>query len=132
MLKKAAAQMSQLGIHYGELLEFNQRTMEKVTAWNQVMTEEIMALLGNIQFQDITRQRLEHAMQSLDNRRAFTENLIVRLRDPKNSAAISSSFSADDLFNNYVMEEQRRAHQQATGRKMDLAPATALPAIQLF
>ncbi|MBF0097871.1 MAG: PAS domain S-box protein [Magnetococcales bacterium] len=132
MLKKAAAQMAQLGIHYGELLEFNQRTMENVTTWNQLMTEEIMGLLGNIQFQDITRQRLEHAIQSLDKRREYTENLIVRLRDAKNAQSMNLTFSADDLFRNYVMDDQRRAHQQATGRKVDKAPEKEMPLIQLF
>ncbi|MGN7610969.1 PAS domain S-box protein [Magnetococcales bacterium HHB-1] len=132
MLKKAATQMSLLGEHYGELLEFNQATMEKITDWNQVMSHSILDLLGNIQFQDVTRQRLEHVADALNQRSEYADTIISKLRDPHLEISLDH-LDLDSLYQNYVMADQREAHAQAMGEDTSKEDSGEdLPIIELF
>jgi methyl-accepting chemotaxis protein len=134
MLKKTASQMAKLGEHYSELLKFNKATMAKISAWNESMSEEILELLGGIQFQDITRQRLEHVVRALTRRREHALAIMERLSHPNMNIAMEE-LSVDDLFQEYVMREQRQIHVQTVSghaTKDDAGSDDALPDMEFF
>jgi len=61
-----------------------------------------------LQFQDITRQRLEHVGQALEQLRRHLQAL---LQGPRNEEAKKEIAALELVEQNYTMEEERRLHQ---------------------
>lgn len=129
-VQKSAAQMAQLGEHYQNLLAFNQVTMGQMGEWNRQMTDRVIILVGGIQFQDIVRQRVEQVINALNRRQAHADAIVEKLRTPDKDVAIER-LSVNDLFRDYVMEDQRRVHTHVTGGQ-GVRPVQPLPAVELF
>lgn len=131
MLKEAAKRMERLGIHYGQLLEFNEATMRQVDASNNEMSSGIVALMMGIQFQDVTRQRIEHIIRTLTRRKEHVETLMERLRNPGADIPIKG-MTVQDLFPDYVMAQQRDVHVRQIGDSSLQADSELLDDIELF
>lgn len=116
MLKEAASRMASLGVHYGQLLEFNESTMTEVNKSNDAMSSEILALLMGIQFQDITRQRIEQVVRAMQRRKEYAETLMERLTNPGSDIPIQT-MTVQTMFPDYVMSQQRDIHLQQTGQQ---------------
>lgn len=130
MLRKSAEQMSRLGDHYRNLISFNEVTMRQMSEWNVGMSDRVIMLVGGIQFQDIVRQRVEQVINALNRRKAHADAIVERLRNPGKVIAIEQ-LSVEDLFQDYVMEDQRRSHERATGGKSGQS-TSAPPMVELF
>jgi hypothetical protein len=63
-----------------------------------------------IQFQDITRQKLQHVGLALDQLKSHMEAL---LKGPQNEAAKKQIVALERVELNYTMEEERRLHKAA-------------------
>lgn len=63
-----------------------------------------------MQFQDITRQKLEHITQALDQ---WHQHLQLLLRGPKDESAKREIAALQQLEQSYTMEEERRLHAAA-------------------
>ncbi len=63
-----------------------------------------------MQFQDITRQKLEHVGSALDHLQAHLQAL---LKGPENEEAWSTIATLQMMEQSYTMEEERRLHQAA-------------------
>lgn len=86
--------------------------------------------VGHIQFQDISRQMIEHASHAVRDVRDLAENVIgYTTGDLKAGELLSKHISADDLRKSHVMARQRATHAAATGVE-DFADNE--PAIELF
>ena len=76
--------------------------------------EEKSASLSKVvtamQFQDITRQRLEHVGQALDQ---WSRHLQALMRGPQDEGARLEIAALERLEQNYTMEEERRLHAAA-------------------
>ena len=76
--------------------------------------EEKSASLSKIvtamQFQDITRQKLEHVGQALDQWRSHLQAL---MRGPQDEGAKQEIAALEQIEQNYTMEEERRLHAAA-------------------
>ena len=66
-----------------------------------------------IQFQDITRQKLEHVGQALEQ---LKRHLQALLKGPQNEEAKKEIAALERVEQNYTMEEERRLHQTARNR----------------
>ena len=97
-----------------------------------------MDLLARIQFQDITRQKIEQVLKALAGVSEQINNIALQASNEGAFAGNGSDQSAiDALFAGYVMNDQRANHLQALGQTSDAAAAAAaepseLPAIELF
>jgi hypothetical protein len=60
-----------------------------------------------MQFQDITRQKLEHVGQALDQ---LKTQLRALLKGPQNEEARAQLAVLQQIEQNYTMEEERRLH----------------------
>lgn len=111
------------------LVAHQREILFKAQQENEQITRPVVALIGSIQFQDITRQQLQHVCQALGAMNQY----IVRLRgiaeDPGNNYDISSiRDEMDALYQNYVMARQRQAANQVIGGMAETGGA----AIELF
>jgi len=95
--------------------------LQKVEAESATVARPIMDIMGSIQFQDIIRQQLEH----LARMAAVVDSHIASIterRDAPGAASDQNTLSSklDEMYESYVMGEQREAHKIAMGQ--DIAP----------
>ena len=82
---------------------------------NRVIVNEISMALGEIQFQDVVRQRLEHVDGSLNHLGRFTQEVVLWL-EGKNDEPDTLRLNLSEMKDGYVMQSQRIAHDQAIGK----------------
>jgi methyl-accepting chemotaxis protein len=112
---------------------------EQVTDTIQVLRERsdtvermVIEAMGSIQFQDITRQKIEHVVTIYET----MSTTLDRVEGCFSSSGLdrekvaSLLFEADSVFDRYVMEDQRRAHETAVGMRRQRV--TGLPSVELF
>jgi len=130
LLGNLEAQLTSLGTSYEQLDMFKEQVLEQVTEISSKVTEKVMELLTNIQFQDITRQQIEQVISYLSELDNYVEYVRSFAVDKKKIEDING-FSVDNIFNNYVMEKQRDIHNGATvvtARKEVVRPVAAADA----
>jgi len=110
-----------------------------IEASNNVIFESAANVLGEMQFQDIVRQRVEHVVEQLNRLSEFAKNAIDLLERHE-----VTSQKVDDLLENmkdgYVMMEQRMVHasvlnegnEDSSTRKEEEISGIDGPEIELF
>lgn len=93
-----------LMVHLRLLASSEQSTLPKNRS--ESVSKVVMAL----QFQDITRQKLEHVGLALDQ---LDSHLRILLRGPLNEEAQRSIAELEAIEQHYTMEDERRLHQNA-------------------
>jgi hypothetical protein len=76
---------------------------------SQDRTESISKIVMAMQFQDITRQKLEHVGQALAQ---LGNHLDVLLKGPDDAGTAQKLAALEQFEHQYTMEEERRLHQQ--------------------
>ena len=98
---------------------------------NRIIVEEVSIVLGEIQFQDVLRQRLEHVNHGLDYQSDFAGQTLLWLEGKGESPAKRLNDHLAELKDKYVMQEQRTAHNAVIGVKAPSAGGSSLK-IELF
>ncbi len=106
------------------LIAHQRDIMQKVEAENEVIARPIMDIMGSIQFQDIIRQQLEQLglMTEVVDKHVQAIGGMLEHQHP-NMSEDALSEKLDNLWNTYVMADQRRTHLAARGEED--APQTA-------
>ncbi len=106
--------------------------------------EQVMGLLSELQFQDITRQQLEHVQSALQVLDACAIRIAEQLPEALLHQIKAGRLTAElqRLFADYAMDSQRQAHQAALGsvqggsggssEKTKTNVSTSGPKIELF
>jgi methyl-accepting chemotaxis protein len=107
--------------------------MDGVGKGNAEIVTNICDAMGQLQFQDITRQRMdqvEHALQGLDE---HLKNLARNVIDEDWDGTTQPTLQArmDNHLDNYVMQSQRDAHTAVVGGG-SASSSQNRPAIELF
>ncbi|HKJ88534.1 MAG TPA: methyl-accepting chemotaxis protein [Gammaproteobacteria bacterium] len=118
----------QLGGGDGRFLEYHAQVLESLTEASRAVEGRISELLAGLQFQDVTRQRLEQVEAVLEREERQLAALASWLEDP-GADLPEEALDADVLYRDYVMESQRRTHRAASGAD---AEASAAPKVELF
>lgn len=98
----------------------------------ELIANQVMEALASVQFQDITRQKIEHVGKALGQFDVQIANVIAHASTPKGEGLSldPNAVNVDGLRRGYVMQSQRDIHARLTG---DSAGASAPPdAIELF
>ena len=122
--------ISELTGNLGHLLTHQRGVLTKVQETSVMIADPIMALIGSIQFQDVTRQELQHVSQAMEFVTGHSEQLSVVLKDLENDHDFDSiQMAISDLLTHYVMSQERNIHNAAigSGKVEDKGPL-----IQLF
>jgi methyl-accepting chemotaxis protein len=120
LLANLESQLVNLGNSYEQLDEFKQLIFQQVKNSSTTVSERIMELLANIQFQDITRQQIEQVigyLSGLDKYIDYLESWLINNESCLD--ADSPDFNLDQIFNTYVMEKQRHIHKEISSGPSD-------------
>jgi methyl-accepting chemotaxis protein len=123
-LSSIEAQFKSSSVHLEEV-------MKGIDAASRIIVEEVSIVLGEIQFQDVLRQRLEHVNNGLDYQSGFAQKTLLWLEGKGEAPAMGLNEHLAELKEMYVMQEQRTAHNAALGAN---APAAGVSCakIELF
>jgi len=122
--------LSQMAGMYAELENLNQTLFDQTSSNVEKITSLTVETFARIQFQDITRQRLEQiktAHEMIDRHIMALPAAILE----KSAFYALDGLELDALYEGYYMEDQRQIHQQATGMACP-TPQPELPKIELF
>ncbi|QTE29361.1 methyl-accepting chemotaxis protein [Pengzhenrongella sicca] len=113
-----------------EILGETVQAAARVEQTSAELTSRTSGAVGEVQFQDIGRQMIEHVTSMVDDMRQQSVRVIAYTRGEIPACEVRESVrSVDDLRDSHVMERQRDRHAEATGGPWH---ADALPAIELF
>jgi len=109
----------------------NQTLFDQTSSNVEKITHLTVETFARIQFQDITRQRLEQIKEahSLIDQHIMAVSAAIVDRD---AFYALECLDLDSLYEGYYMEDQRLIHERVTGKSPTQAPVDALPAIELF
>jgi methyl-accepting chemotaxis protein len=109
--------------------EFSEKLLVTLAQRVDDISESVSSTLGNIQFQDITRQRLEQ-LQNVSSQASEYYTSVLQAMNSQNTLGTIEPFTADSFLSGYIMEEQRIVHNQAAGD--EATESENQPSIQLF
>lgn len=103
---------------------------EQVQRSSSALTEETTGAVGHVQFQDISRQMLEHVAEAVGDVRRQAEDVGKYVHGAlTEEELLSRVISVEDLRKKHVMSRQRSTHAQQTGGPVQ---NDAEPLIELF
>ena len=124
------ASMSELSDNLENIITHQRDVLVKIQEASEMIAHPIMALIGSIQFQDITRQELLHVSHGMEFVANHSGQLRTVLEDFGQTHDLDSTQAAiAELMAHYVMSQQRNIHSTAIGSG-DLEEKGAL--VQLF
>lgn len=109
LLSSLKEQLAGLGRSYKSLEEMNKRIIGEVGQSSGKVASEVLTLLSNVQFQDITRQQIELITKALADSERYMSGVGECIDDPGRLDGIED-FKVEDLTKYYVMERQRETH----------------------
>jgi len=121
--------IKRLSESYADMQQFYKTLMTVMTDYNTSLAIDIGDVLGEIQFQDVVRQRVERLQNTLDRRREITGRLLASMNDvsinEENQRILQELI---ELQRNYESEEQHHASSNAGIRET----GDSTPKIELF
>ncbi|MEU4420358.1 methyl-accepting chemotaxis protein [Actinoplanes sp. NPDC024001] len=103
---------------------------EQVQRSSDALISETTGAVGHVQFQDISRQMLEHVAEAVADVRRQSENVAAYARGERGEQELTAdSIRVEDLRAKHVMSRQRSTHAQQTGGDVQ---AASEPLIELF
>ncbi len=114
-LQGFSAQLNELGKNYQEMTEHEASVLAQVRESSQRLAAMFMDALASVQFQDVTRQQIEHVIDALTRLDGHAKLLAERLDafdDPQFEVRPLSQH-LDEIYSSYVMSSQRDSHHNA-------------------
>ena len=132
-LNKFADQLGELGQRYERILHHQGKVIVNVSESSEELATMFMETLASVQFQDVTRQQIEHIADALSRLDAHLGELGKRLRQTEDPDFKYTPIAEhlDQLYGRYVMEDQRVTHQQSVNQGSQPAQGAG-PKIELF
>jgi methyl-accepting chemotaxis protein len=115
MLGEFSTQLDELGRSYEQLMRHETETLAEVQSSSAQLAGMFLEAQASVQFQDVTRQQIEHAMHALTQLDEHARLLAERLQcDGVGGGAYHPiEQRLETLYSGYVMTGQRDAHQTA-------------------
>ncbi|MFZ2269255.1 MAG: methyl-accepting chemotaxis protein [Azonexus sp.] len=129
-----SSQLSQLGQDYEALMQHETGVLSQVKESSSQLASMFMDAQASVQFQDVSRQQIEHVMQALTQLDEHANLLAERLHAYEDNCVTYTPIveQLNSLYGRYVMESQRTSHQTSLSREPTAAPAPAESRIELF
>lgn len=134
-LQSFSTQLEDLGKSYQEVTDHEAQVMVQIRSSSQELAEMFINALASVQFQDVTRQQIEQAIDALNRLDSHASLLAERLDKFENPHFEFTPLTQhlDQMYGKYVMSSQRDSHHAAMGS----APSqhggdVARPKIELF
>lgn len=140
-LERFAQQLGQLGQSYEDLSLHEHQVLNHINDSSKRLADMFMDAVASVQFQDVTRQQIEHVIEGLHHIENQANALSEHIESGGRGKPIQPlKDKMDDLYSRYVMDNQRTTHQSVvTGNKgkasSNLKTSSAKPAsskVELF
>ncbi len=97
--------------------------IESVKTGHHDIVMQLSDALGQIQFHDVIRQRVEHVQKALEELNDHLQNMADQLNGNTwdTETMVTLRQRLDDQVSKYVMQSQRETHQEATGQAVEQA-----------
>ena len=133
LLEFFSAQLNEMGQSYEDLMRHEAGVLSEVSDSSRQLATMFMEAQASVQFQDVSRQQIEHVMQALSQLDEHASLLADRLKAYDDAHFVYTPIAQhlEALYSRYVMESQRSTHQNSLKRET----ATAAPGqsrIELF
>jgi methyl-accepting chemotaxis protein len=126
-IASAQREMSEM---VSSILQDTVSAAEQVQSSSDALIEETTTAVGHVQFQDISRQMLEHVASAVVDICRQVEDVSGYLRGHLSEEDLRArAINLEDLRAKHVMSRQRSTHAQQTGQE---AQNAAEPTIELF
>lgn len=114
-LGQFADQLSVLGHSYEDILRHQGHVIATVKDSSETLAHMFMDALASVQFQDVTRQQLEHTAESLQRLDGHLGVLGERLLQAENPDFHYTPLAEhlNEIYARYVMEQQRHTHDES-------------------
>ena len=114
-LGQFADQLSVLGHSYEDILRHQGHVITTVRESSETLAHMFMDALASVQFQDVTRQQLEHTAESLQRLDGHLGVLGERLLQAENPDFHYTPLAEhlNEIYARYVMEQQRHTHDES-------------------
>ncbi len=112
-LEEVGAALGAVGAASSEVPVVVRAVLEETRRANEEVSREVMEGLASIQFQDITRQRLEHVAEVLTEMDRHSR--LLRERGQGGDLGSVPPFDVDGMSSGYTMRGQRAIHEQTKG-----------------
>ena len=139
ILSVYSEQMGALSRSYEELIAHEKSVLATVNECSSELSTMFMDALASIQFQDVTRQQLNHVGEALTRLDGHASLLARRLRllEEGHEAFTPISEHLSTVFGGYVMSQQRDSHLQALHQSPSAytqpgSPPLANSSVELF
>ncbi len=118
VLEFFSSQLNELGQSYESLMRHEVSVLVEVQKSSSQLTTMFLEAQASVQFQDVTRQQIEQAIQALTQLDDYAELLAKRLRTYEDSSFTYKSIAQhlETLYGGYVMEKQRTNHDASLRR----------------
>ncbi|SDI45592.1 methyl-accepting chemotaxis protein [Propionivibrio dicarboxylicus] len=136
-LEAFAQQLESLDQNYRQMVDKEHDVIARIAESGEELAQMFVSALASVQFQDVTRQQIEHVIEGLKavgtHTGAVADACAPGACDRPPSELPSLKQRMDALYASYVMENQRDIHDRALGRatpRRQDAPANSR--IELF
>lgn len=126
-----AEELASLTDQLSRLMETQDSTIQDVQRRGEEVASQVIDLLANLQFQDVTRQQVEHVvgtMTAMDDHNAALQRFLLSGGSADSVPRIQPLL--DQMYGTYVMDSQRSTHAASTGGAGDASAGGLL--IELF
>lgn len=132
-LKSFSKHMNELGSSYQTMAENDARTVTSVYEASQEMARMFMDSLAAVQFQDVTRQQIEHIASALERVDTHCDMLADRLDafDEADFTIQPMAEQLEEIYSQYVMQSQRSRHHDAVAHDQ-MSDGNDGPKVELF
>ena len=130
-LEKFAQQLNLLGRSYERLAHREQEILIQIGSSGARLNEMFMDTMASVQFQDITRQQVEHVIDCVNQIDAHAQEVARLIEHADDSSSNEPTLKPlkdqlDAVYARYVMDEQRNVHERTLNQHgAKTAPATA-------
>ena len=135
-LQRFALQLTQLGQSYEDLTSHEHEVLNRINDSSQRLAAMFIDTVASVQFQDVTRQQIEHVVEGLQRIEAQAGQLAAYVESGGQGDPIKPlKNQMDELYSRYVMDGQRATHQSMVSGKQAKTRAAAKPAsskVELF
>jgi len=131
VLRNFALQLKELGHDYKEVTDHETQVLGNLREDSRKLVDMFMNALASVQFQDVTRQQIEHvaaALLRLDTHSAALADRLQRFDDADFQLQPLEQHLAQ-VYGSYVMSSQRATHRAALG---NAAAEGHGPMVELF
>ena len=129
--KSMAGNLSEIEERFRSASAHLEEIIQSIDESNRIIVDEVSTVLGEIQFQDVLRQRIEHVNEGLDYLSGLARDTVLWLDGAAEMPSQRLREQLDEFTKKYVMQDQLRTHNAVMG-DTGTASGASSPKIELF